>query len=469
VKAVLAKFVSRRGAAGLLAVLFAGSFVLQAAQTAQAQSSQQTAQTMGSLDLPIGGIQATVTPAEPTIPKNVASGVQVVVTQNGTPLTAAQVAQYLGGSFQLTGQYSGPGLSQTVDVPQGAADANPLIIDLPAVSTAGDYTLSNVQFVVNGAPVFDVTPSDITVHVIDQVLVTSVQTKPLTLDEIEAAGVVLDSSAYTGFQFTVGLQLSSQVVNVSFPVVFDAQGVPVPQPLSPPQISPPTGVDVPIPTILPVLLQGSDGNGNSISLPPLPGGKPIKIPSIIVIPGNVGYLKQFFSAQLYVTNGAPGDSNLSVSDVTGTINLPPGADGVTGTSDDPLALPNLISGPQPATMNILAPPPGGGTPTIGTLNPGDTGQAEWTIRGDKEGYNTINFGINATLNGLPTGPITLTGSATGGVLVRNPFFNMTFTVPGVVRKGELFNVYATVSNISQVAAKTREAWSPQANGMVCLP
>jgi hypothetical protein len=35
------------------------------------------------------------------------------------------------------------------------------------------------------------------------------------------------------------------------------------------------------------------------------------------------------------------------------------------------------------------------------------------------------------------------------VLVRNPYFNMTFTVPAVVRSGEQFSVYATVTNISQ--------------------
>src|SRR5208283_3524888 len=158
---------------------------------------------------------------------------------------------------------------------------------------------------------------------------------------------------------------------------------------------------------------------------------------------------QFFSAQLYVSNGAPGGSNLTVDSITGTISLPTPADGVA--ADAPLSLPALTSGPQSATMNVLAPGPGG-TPSVATLNPGDTGQAQWTIRGDLEGYYTINFGINATLEGLPTGPYNLTGTAMGGVLVRNPYFDMTFTVPGVVRKGELFNVFATVSNISQVAA-----------------
>ncbi len=410
-------------------------------------SFAQTPQTkIGSLDLRIGGIQATVTPAQPVIPKNIASGVQVVVTQNGQQMSAAAIAQYLGGPFQIVGEYSGPGLTQTVDVPQTPPTANSLIVNLPAVTTAGNYTLSNLRFVVDKASVFDVTPSTTTVKVIDQVLVTSVQTTTLTADEIQAMGVVLDSSSYTGFQFTVGLQLSSQVVNISFPVVFDQKGVPVPQPLAAPPAASIAGV-----TVIPVLLQAADGGGSGGGGGGGGGGGlgGAKIPSVIVIPGNVGYLKQFFSAQLYVSNGSPAGSNLAVDNITGTITLPAPADGVS--TDAPLSLPSLKSGAQSATLNVLAPDPGG-TPSVATLNPGDTGQAQWTIRGDKEGYYTIGFNIGATLEGLPTGAVNLTGTATGGVLVRNPYFDMTFTVPGVVRKGELFNVYATVSNVSQVAA-----------------
>src|SRR6266566_1506955 len=410
-------------------------------------SFAQTPQTkIGSLDLRIGGIQATVTPAQPVIPKNIASGVQVVVTQNGQQMSAAAIAQYLGGPFQIVGEYSGPGLTQTVDVPQTPPTANSLIVNLPAVTTAGNYTLSNLRFVVDKASVFDVTPSTTTVKVIDQVLVTSVQTTTLTADEIQAMGVVLDSSSYTGFEFTVGLQLSSQVVNISFPVVFDQKGVPVPQPLAAPPAASIAGV-----TVIPVLLQAADGGGSGGGGGGGGGGGlgGAKIPSVIVIPGNVGYLKQFFSAQLYVSNGSPAGSNLAVDNINGTITLPAPADGVS--TDAPLSLPSLKSGAQSATLNVLAPDPGG-TPSVATLNPGDTGQAQWTIRGDKEGYYTIGFNIGATLEGLPTGAVNLTGTATGGVLVRNPYFDMTFTVPGVVRKGELFNVYATVSNVSQVAA-----------------
>ena len=45
------------------------------------------------------------------------------------------------------------------------------------------------------------------------------------------------------------------------------------------------------------------------------------------------------------------------------------------------------------------------------------------------------------------------GRASGGVLVRNPFFDVAFTVPGVVRAGEPFTVFATLSNIGQGTAQ----------------
>jgi hypothetical protein len=417
------------------------AFVFAATLPAPAQT---TPATIGQLDLTVGGLSATVTPAQPVIPKNISSGVQIVVTLNGQPLTPTAVAQYLGGSFQIQGEYSGPGLSQTVDVPQSPA-INSLVLDLPAVSEAGNYTLSNLRFMVNGSDVFDLSPNSIVVNVIDQVLVTSVQTQALTLAQIQAMGVVLNSSDYTGFQFTIGLQLSSQVVNVSFPVVFDPQGVPVPQPISPPSNPTPQGVSVPV-TIVPVLLQPAptqNGGGGNAGAGPLPAG--ISIPSVLVIPGNVGYLKQFFSAQLYVTNNTPGEANLVVDNISGTVNLPAGPSGVVGGSDEPLGLPTLTSGPEAPTMPILL-------NGASTLNAGQTGQAAWTIVANSEGFYTVNFGINATLEGLPTGPVNLIGSASGGLLVRNPYFNMTFAVPAVVRSGELFNVYATVTNTSQAIA-----------------
>lgn len=417
-----------------------------------AQTSQRK---IGELELAVGGLTAGVSPAEPVIPKNISSGIRIVVTARGNEMSAEDVREFLGGEFSVQGTLSGPGLSQTVDVPQTGPEApvtsDPLLLLLPSLPKAGDYTLSNLRFVVNGNTVLDVTPGTVIVKVIDQVLVTSVQTRALTLEEIQEKGIVLDSSDYLGFQFEIGLLLSSKVVNLSFPVVFNRQGVAVPQALNLPEVER-LKIDYPeLPEIQPVLLKAA----GDVDLPKisLPGGGTgdINIPAVLVIPGNVGYLKQFFSAKLYVANGTPEGSNLVVHDVTAKINLPAGSDGVLGTADDPLALPNTSQGPQPDTMAVLGPGLDGSL-TSTTLDPGQTGEAEFLIRGEKEGYHAINFDIGATLEGLATGSVAVTAKANGGVLVRNPYFDMTFITPGIVRKDDEFNLYVSVSNISQALA-----------------
>ena len=62
------------------------------------------------------------------------------------------------------------------------------------------------------------------------------------------------------------------------------------------------------------------------------------------------------------------------------------------------------------------------------------------------GADQIAFDLKGTLDGLATGPLEVTGRAVGGVLVRNPFFDVSFAVPTVVRRSEPFTLYATVTN-----------------------
>src|SRR5215467_7501035 len=356
------------------------SFLAFFASLLQAQTSLRK---IGELELQVQGVSATVQPANPTIPKNTAAGVRIVVTSPSGVLSSADVAKFLGGNFEVHGELSGPGLSGTITLPfvdpNGGTTpiTDPLLLPIPALNEAGDYTLSNLRITVNGSPALDVSPATIPVKVIDQVLITSVTTRPLTLDEIKAAGIVLDSNDFLGFQFTIGLATQSNVTTISFLVVFGSGGVPVPQSILSP--GPPARDSVPIFTIVSVLLNLTDLNGN-----PLPGGNEVKfpgggsgqvrIPSVLIIPGDVGFLKQFFSAQLYVSNGVPGGSGLTVHDLTGTIQLPPGDDAVSGTADDPLSLPNTKDGPEPATKNVMGAGPDGKSGTaddVNNLNPGD--------------------------------------------------------------------------------------------------
>ena len=64
----------------------------------------------------------------------------------------------------------------------------------------------------------DVTPSRVPLKVIEQVLITSVKTRPLTLQEIKDKGIVIDRNDYLGFEFTLGIKLESKAVTVQLPV-----------------------------------------------------------------------------------------------------------------------------------------------------------------------------------------------------------------------------------------------------------
>jgi hypothetical protein len=426
---------------------------------------------IAEMELLLLGVTATVEPANPVIPKNTDAGVRIVVKAGGQELSLSDAIAFFGPLFWVEGELSGSGLDETKTLSSRGTgpelSADPLLLPIPALARSGDYELNNLRVMAGGRPVLEVQPRHVPVKVIEQVLVTSVTTRPLTLDEIRAKGIVLDSDDYYAFEFTLGLKLESKPVTLTFPVAFDRQGVPVPQYITPP--APPTREGLPLPTIIPILFevdQGPDGPAGSERLPPMPsGGGEIRIPSVIIIPGNVGFLMQFFSAKLFVANGAPVGSGLSVRGITGTIALPLGPDQVkglnpkTGKNDDPLALPMLLRDgqeiPQPETMPVRGVGPDGEPGTaddIDTLAPAEQGEAEFLILGKAEGFHTIDFDIRAVLDGLVTGPVKIKGKASGAVLVRNPYFDVSFTVPGIVRTGETFKVFVTLTNLSESSA-----------------
>ncbi|MDH3999497.1 MAG: hypothetical protein OET90_11760, partial [Desulfuromonadales bacterium] len=188
-----------------------------------------------------------------------------------------------------------------------------------------------------------------------------------------------------------------------------------------------------------------------VELPPIPG--------IVVIPGNIGFLHQYFSALAIVTNGAPEQSNLLIRDLKAEIVFPDGEDLTAGSDatpgDDPLRMAAGADGYFPRIMDVLNAGADGQNGTgddISQLYPAQSGQADFTIEGLKEGTHKLDFIITATLEGLPIGPVTLTGHATGAVLVRNPDFALTMSHPSTVRSGEEYDLFITVTNTSQSMA-----------------
>ncbi|MEX0741475.1 MAG: hypothetical protein WD079_01675, partial [Phycisphaeraceae bacterium] len=184
-----------------------------------------------------------------------------------------------------------------------------------------------------------------------------------------------------------------------------------------------------------------------LSIPP--------IPALMVIPGNIGFLNQFFSVQIFTENGAPRGSSLNVSDIRATLKLPPGPDRVAAADyahpgDDPLRFARI--GPdkliQPV-QQIVQPGPDGeiGTPDDNPrLQPGQSGRAEFLVEGLQEGLHVMDLDLEADMDGLAAGPVKVMGKAAGAVLVRNPRFSMAFSHPRTVRAGEPYEASVTILN-----------------------
>ncbi len=281
-------------------------------------------------------------------------------------------------------------------------------------------------------------------------------TRPLTLDEIQARGIVIDPSNFTVVNFTAVVGTTSNPVAIEFPVAipttptgpsgggggdFQLPSVSLPSPQLPNLVARPI-------TFVPVLDLDPD---EAAQLPP--------IPALLVFPGNIGFLHQFFQALLIVTNGAPATTPLVVADLSATVQLPPGEDRVPGTDeapgDDPLRVARIEGLGFVRTLPVKTAGPDGrfGTADDGReLAPQVTGQADFSVEGRKEGVHEIGFEITGTLLGLPRGPVPIVGRARGAILVRNPNFALTLSHPSVVRRGESYDLFATITNTSQVDA-----------------
>ncbi|MFZ3207807.1 MAG: hypothetical protein WA140_03110, partial [Geobacteraceae bacterium] len=409
----------------------------------------------------IVGPGLTADPSYQAIPKGIASRVNTGFSA-GEFDVAAIIAQ-LPKDYTVRAELSGPAFNaplQLVTLPGKA-------FDLPTLPILGRYTLSNIRLCDGaGTPLIGAIPQAVAVESISDPLITSVTTRQLSVQELQERGVTFDRSNFTAYEFTAGIATSSGQVPLTLPVIIpisqsvqqtpELQGtapisLPQPQVYSIPPDVPETAVPQNL-EVKPFMMEAQEPEKvGKIQLPPIPG--------VVVIPGNIGFLHQYFSALALVTNGAPLQSGLSIRDVRASISFPAGEDLIPGSDaapgDDPLRMAKGQDGYFLRIASVMNAGPDGKTGTIddaGSMQPGESGQADLTIEGLKEGTHKVDFDIIATLDGLPIGPVTLKGKASGAVLVRNPDFAVTLGHPATVRAGEEYDLFITVSNTGKSVA-----------------
>lgn len=129
---------------------------------------------------------------------------------------------FTAGSVLVRGELSRPGLTESAGatLPVGPVPAgSPLPI--PALTRAGNYVVDHLRLTdAQGIEIFPAAPSVLSIKALEQILVTSVSSRPLSLDEIQDRGIVLDPNNYTAFEFTFGIATESNPVPISLAVAF---------------------------------------------------------------------------------------------------------------------------------------------------------------------------------------------------------------------------------------------------------
>lgn len=263
-------------------------------------SAQQASVPLTTFDFSIVGVGLGVSPDYQAVPKGISSEVLTNYYAQGVTLPQSVIDQ-MPKDYKVTGELTGPAYR----TPMTLTTTPGKPFTLPTFPILGKYTLGNIRLYDGaGALLFGATPQTVTIESISDPLVTSVTTRQLTLAEIQDRGVTFDSSNYTAYQFTAAIGTQSNQQPISFPVLIPsgAKGVDVETPPLPTDIGLTTPVVNNLPPSLPVntsldgfVLTADDGglkdsSGAPISLPPIPG--------IIVIPNNIGFLHEYFSALL---------------------------------------------------------------------------------------------------------------------------------------------------------------------------
>ncbi|MBL8142881.1 MAG: carboxypeptidase regulatory-like domain-containing protein, partial [Acidobacteria bacterium] len=441
-----------------LRILFALLGALCVLTMGASSTSAQPVRFLGREEIILYGIGLRVEPATQTVPKDFAT---IVSTFLQAPTLPGDVSPFAPDA-EMRATLRGPSFAQPIELT--ARPNSPF--NIPVLTVPGTHVLENIRMVSGGEVVMYATPESARIDVIERLLVTTVTARPLTADEIREKGIVFDKDNFQAYNFTAAFAVDDgSKIDISFPVVL-------------PTVLPPANVDVStvdlqgvtgpllkgLKTIIPDTLEIQSRIPNlsvvgfTLRLDDQPAGQSFvvpPIPGVIVIPGDIGFLNQFFSVMLMVANVAPEGSNLVVSELTANIVLPPGIDNVVGSQDDPLRMANLATGESARLVPVTQAGADGQLGTgddITTLGPAQTGNAEFLVEGRREGTHVVEMELAGTLNGLPIGPVPIRGRAAGAVLVRNPKFTLTFTHPDIVNAGEPYTLDVTVTNTTESPA-----------------
>ena len=194
---------------------------IAALSTSVASAQQPPSPPLARLQFDIIGVRLVVDPPALTVPKNIATQINTsLVTPPGLGAEVSDAIATLVAGAQVEAELRGPSLPPTrIAVVPGQP------LPIPPLAVPGDYFLDGIRLAKDGQTILDATSADsqpattIPIRVINEVLVASVTSKPLSLDDIRSKGIVIDEKNFSAVNFQVAFNIDGTPFTISAPAV----------------------------------------------------------------------------------------------------------------------------------------------------------------------------------------------------------------------------------------------------------
>ena len=326
---------------------------------------------------------------------------------------------------------TGPGMAAPYFVDIAASEGR---IRLPRhhFSQVGTYHLRDVRLERDGKVLTYGTPREAEILVIDELLVTRVQAQELDREALRDLGYAFNEDDYRTVKFTLSLVMGSEENTIDVPVALPKV---LKSTFSPVVLEDPFAPSVHIfADPVPVFRDKNEGSNE----PPSRDEKlPYTVFSLLLIPGDITYLKSHLKVTAVVANVSPEGIEARVNNLRAKLTLPnptaygiplttnedsikrvinPGEDGVEGTEDD-----------------------------LDSLKSSEEGRVSFVLTGELEGIYPVETEITGQLE-LDGRTLSVTSHGHGRVMVRNPDYTVVMEHPDTVAQDEPYQVTMTIVN-----------------------
>jgi hypothetical protein len=406
---------------------------------------------LGVADLQIAGTRLSVSPLGQTVPFDTPTIVETHLEGYDVGLGT------LPADLRVFGEFSGPGIEGVVRLATSPNEP----FRIPRLRTEGAYALSDIRLMQGDQLLAYAEPRSVSVNAA-KVLIARVSARPLTRDEIDSYGIVIDESSYGTLNLTFGFAFEEKIIDYNMPVAYqlydtdgdwnvpiepiyrpDAVGFAVGGGTLPPRFHPPAMAPFRLtlpPREVPEIPEGGCDPSDecrkmeSEELPPIIG--------VILFPTELTLLHQFFSVVLAVQNGAPEGDQLVLRDLSARLKVPSGLRPARTEPPTPLGVPVPLRVPGPDGLV-------GTADDLTFLIAQASAEAEVVVEGLREGTHLVEFDIAGTVDGLPGGPQPIGGKAQGAVVVRDPTLSVVISHPRTVKVNQEYPLYMTVTNLGK--------------------